>query len=842
MSTYYQERDLHLRERFYQDQRVIFDSLILGLASPQQIQKWTQRQLPNGSKVGEVFHSKTVDYKTFRPLRHGLFCERIFGPVQDLHCYCGKKRPNKDITFCSLCEVEYTKSTLRRRRLGYIQLFAPVAHVWYFKGRPNYSAVLLNKKPRAIEDLVYCSNILFDPQHAGIIPEVHVLPGQWVLGRNKTKSYYPGQTLPVASAFCCDAWQPGQFNSYFAPQLDKGVDQPLWHYASTPPLKPTVPEGNLEFEEDRLASPFTDLLQIHLLSREQVIRNLSTFTGGYALAKLLNRLDLVAQIHLLAAEIRALTPRIRRLSRIWMQLPSNDRRLRKLGQRRLKYMRRFKMLTTFYRTQKNPAWMVLSTIPVLPPDLRPIMVIDEQVMSSDLNRLYQRVLFRNRRMHKAQIFGFENFGLNQRLLQEAVDALFENGKGGALPVLGTNDKPLKSLAERLKGKRGRFRLNLLGKRVDYSGRSVIVVGPTMQLHACGLPREMALVLFLPFLIRRLIERGYAENIVEAKRLINYERFIIWMLLKRIMRELPVLLNRAPTLHRLGIQAFQPRLVAGKAILLHPLVCSAFNADFDGDQMAVHVPLSFHARAEAWKLLWSRNNLLAPATGQPILTPSQDMVLGCYYLTTDGYVKAENEDRTLAPTLSRPQRLGQGLYFADLYDVVHSFSQEHLALFSLVWVKLDPRIQNETTIPAESPVEIQVMVNGGGLFLSSAHQERVTLTASTDQYAFQEAYAQVWHHYVRTTAGRILVNTVVHASEAPLPHHLQRRIKLDLKDANDLKLNDTLAFARKLKDAPLLRDLSWKKLLALYKTPETREKFRAQLQAKIKSKFSGFPLA
>jgi DNA-directed RNA polymerase subunit beta' len=389
------------------------------------------------------------------------------------------------------------------------------------------------------------------------------------------------------------------------------------------------------------------------------------------------------------------------------------------------------------------------------------------------------------------------------------------------------------LAERLKGKRGRFRLNLLGKRVDYSGRSVIVVGPKMQLHACGLPREMALVLFLPFLVRRLIEKGYADNIAQAKSFINYEHLIIWPLLKQIMKELPVLLNRAPTLHRLGIQAFQPRLVAGKAILLHPLVCSAFNADFDGDQMAVHVPLSFHARAEAWKLLWSRNNLLAPATGQPILTPSQDMVLGCYYLTTDGYIKAENEDQTTTGGISRAERFGQGVYFTDLYDVIHAFNHEHIALFSLIWVKMDPRIQSETTTPAEAPLEVQVMVNGGGLFLSSVRQERVTLTVSTEQEAFQQAYIQLWYQYIRTTVGRIFVNNVVYAAEAPLPLHAQRRVKLDLKDAFDLKLNDTLAL--ELKDAPVLRDSSWKKLLALYKTTETRKAFRGKLEEKLKEK-------
>ena len=831
MSTYYQERDLHLRERFYQDQRVVFDSLIIGLASPQQIQKWTQRQLPNGSKYGEVLHSKTVDYKTFRPLRGGLFCERIFGPMSDLTCYCGKKRPNKDITFCPECEVEYTTSAVRRRRLGYIELFSPVTHIWYLKGRPNYSAVLLNKKPKAINNLVYCVDILLDPHYAGILPEIHLAPGQATLGANAAMKYRPGQALPVASAFCCDIWQPARLASYFDPQVQPG-DDPLWYYESIPTTTPPARDP-FALEKDYETIPFSQLLQSILVSREQAIRNLTALTGGHALAKLLNRLDLAAQMRFLAFEIRALDPSIEELSRVWIKLPMHERRLRGLLRRRLKYMRRFKMITTFYRTQKNPAWMVLASIPVLPPDLRPIMVLDEQVMSSDLNRLYQRVLFRNRRMAQSSLLDMTNVGYNQRLLQEAVDALFENGKGGTPVVLGTSDKPLKSLAERLKGKRGRFRLNLLGKRVDYSGRSVIVVGPKMHLHACGLPREMALVLFLPFLVRRLIEKGYAKNIAQAKRFINYEHLFIWPLLKQIMKELPVLLNRAPTLHRLGIQAFQPRLVAGKAILLHPLVCSAFNADFDGDQMAVHVPLSFHARAEAWKLLWSRNNLLAPATGQPILTPSQDMVLGCYYLTTDGYIKAEKEDQAMTPVISRPERVGQGLYFADLYDVVHAFSHEHIALFSLIWVKMSPHIQSETTLPAEAPLEVQVTANGGGLFLSAARQERVVFTGSTDQETFQQAYIQLWHHYVRTTVGRILVNNLVYAAEAPLPLHVQRRVKLDLKDAFDLKLNDTLA--QELKEAPILRDSSWKKLLALYKTPETRKSFRGKLEEKLKEK-------
>jgi DNA-directed RNA polymerase subunit beta' len=836
VSTYYQERDLHLRERFYHDQRVIFDSLILGLASPQQIQKWTQRQLPNGSKYGLVSHSKTIDYKSFRPIAGGLFCERIFGPLHDLTCRCGKKRPSKDITFCPVCEVEYTTSTARRRRLGYIELISPVTHIWYVKGRPNYSAVLLNKKPKTIANLVCCTDILVDPHHAGILPDIYTPFGQEALGKNETNQYRLGQVFPVASPFWGHEWQPGHFASFFTPPQEQAGDQPLWHYDSSllsnrqwlDPL-----DSEKELEKKYLKWFMLESERESPQAREQAVRTLAKLTGGSALAKLLNRLDLVAQMRLLAIEIRALDSELKPFSDIWIRLPLEERRIRRLSRRRLKYIRRFNMITTFYRTQKNPAWMVLSSIPVLPPDLRPIMVMDGQVMSSDLNRLYQRVLFRNQRLKRSTLLNLNLIGYNLGLLQDAVDALFENGKGGTQVVLGTNDKPLKSLAEHLKGKRGRFRLNLLGKRVDYSGRSVIVVGPKMQLHACGLPREMALVLFLPFLVRRLIEKGYAKNIGHAKSFINYEHLVIWPLLRQIMKELPVLLNRAPTLHRLGIQAFQPRLVAGKAILLHPLVCSAFNADFDGDQMAVHVPLSFPARAEAWKLLWSRNNLLAPATGQPILTPSQDMVLGCYYLTTDGYIKAENEDQTITPSISRAERLGQGIYFADLYDVIHAFSHEHIALFSLIWVKMDPGIQNETTTPAEAPLEVQVMVNGGGLFLSSAHQERMTLTVSTEQETFQQAYVQLWYQYIRTTVGRIFVNNVVYAAEAPLPLHAQRRVNLDLKEAYGPKLNERLAL--ELKDAPVLRNSSWKKLLALYKTPETRKSFRGKLEEALNKK-------
>nr|AUJ22927.1 RNA polymerase beta' subunit [Coccomyxa sp. SUA001] len=332
--------------------------------------------------------------------------------------------------------------------------------------------------------------------------------------------------------------------------------------------------------------------------------------------------------------MKELEPEINELVRLPFPRRSELVRLRRLLRRRSRQVRRFKLAKLFAQSKKRPEWMVLLTLPVLPPELRPIVRLDGGVVVvADLNKLYQKVLFRNNRLEALRMVDLNSVGQAKRLLQEAVDGLLDNGKGGAMPISGPNDRPLKSLSDGLKGKRGRFRQNLLGKRVDYSGRSVIVVGPQLKLHECGLPKEMALELFQPFLSRQLKERGIVENINAAKRFMRQDHPILWEILQQLMQQHPVLLNRAPTLHRLGIQAFQPKLVHGRAILLHPLVCTAFNADFDGDQMAVHLPLSFQAQGEAWKLLWSRNNLLSPATGQPILVPSQDMVLGCYYLTT-----------------------------------------------------------------------------------------------------------------------------------------------------------------------------------------------------------------
>ena len=455
-------------------------------------------------------------------------------------------------------------------------------------------------------------------------------------------------------------------------------------------------------------------------------------TGADALRSLLTNLDLQLLDREIRVQLFEVNEEINEFENQNFLFPAEQRQLKSFFSLRAQMLRRLKLVRYFRRTKTRPEWMILSILPVLPPDLRPIIPLDgNQVAVSDLNKLYQKVIFRNNRIKRHQKNTSSNTSdeskYAQRLLQEAVDALIENGKGGANPIRAANDRPLKSLSDMLKGKKGRFRQNLLGKRVDYSGRSVIVVGPQLKIHECGLPKEMAIELFQPFLIRHLIITKVVRTIVSAKRLIQQQDPIIWELLQQILKNHPVLLNRAPTLHRLGIQAFQPKLVNGRAILLHPLVCTAFNADFDGDQMAVHVPLSVQARAEAWKLMWSRNNLLSPATGQPILVPSQDMVLGCYYLTTRNFKSLK----------------GIGFYFTDLSDALKAFNQEKVAVHTPVWVRwLD---SFETGQAIEKPLEIRIDCFGNSTNVYLKYKRNLTKNLT------------IKNQFIRTTIGRILIN-------------------------------------------------------------------------------------
>ena len=526
----------------------------IGLASPDKIREWS---------YGEVTKPETINYRTLKPERDGLYCEKIFGPTKDLECSCGKlKKINNKGKVCDRCGVEVTRSKVRRERMGHIELAAPVSHVWYFKGIPSRMGLVLDMSPRALEEIIY-------------------------------------------------------FASYVV--IDAGD---------------------------------TTLMKKQLLSEREYREKRMEFgtrfhaaMGAEAVQELLNNVDLETEIAELKEELKTAQ-----------------------GQKRTRAIRRLDILDAFRESGNKPGWMVMDVIPVIPPDLRPMVQLEGgRFATSDLNDLYRRVINRNNRLKRLLELNAPRIIVQneKRMLQEAVDALIDNGRRGR-PVTGPGNRPLKSLSHMLKGKQGRFRQNLLGKRVDYSGRSVIVVGPNLKMYQCGLPKEMAIELFKPFVMKELVEREIAGNIKSAKRKIERLDDDIWAVLEEVIREHPVLLNRAPTLHRLGIQAFEPTLVEGRAIRLHPLVCEAYNADFDGDQMAVHVPLSQEAQAEARLLMLAAQNILNPKDGKPVVTPSQDMVLGNYYLT-----------------LEQEGRVGEGMYFKDMNEAMLAYQNGYVHLHSRI---------------------------------------------------------------------------------------------------------------------------------------------------------------
>lgn len=512
-----------------------FDAIQIGLASPEQIREWSR---------GEVKKPETINYRTLKPEKDGLFCEKIFGPIKDWECHCGKyKRVRYKGIVCDRCGVEVTKSKVRRERMGHIELAAPVSHIWYFKGIPSRMGLILDMSPRSLEKVLYfASYVVIDPKETPLIRK---------------------QLLSEKE---------------YREAVDKfGYD-----------------------------------------SFEAAI-------GAEAVKVLLAQIDLES----LALELKE-------------ELKTNT------GQKRVRTIRRLEVVESFRKSTNKPEWMIIDVIPVIPPDLRPMVQLDGgRFATSDLNDLYRRVINRNNRLKKLLSLGAPDIIVRneKRMLQEAVDALIDNGRRGR-PVTGPGNRPLKSLSDMLKGKQGRFRQNLLGKRVDYSGRSVIVVGPELKMYQCGLPKEMALELFKPFVMKNLVEKGIAHNIKSAKRMVERVMPQVWDILEEVIKDHPVMLNRAPTLHRLGIQAFQPILVEGRAIKLHPLVCTAYNADFDGDQMAVHVPLSVEAQAEARFLMLAAHNILKPSDGKPVCVPTQDMVLGSYYLTMERE-GAKGEGRTFS---------------------------------------------------------------------------------------------------------------------------------------------------------------------------------------------------
>ena len=548
------------------DQSVFFDALKISLASPDKIREWSR---------GEVKKPETINYRTLKPERDGLFCERIFGPSKDWECHCGKyKRIRYKGVVCDRCGVEVTKSKVRRERMGHIELAAPVSHIWYFKGIPSRMGLILDMSPRALEKVLYfASYIVLEPGDTGL--------------------QYKQLLTEKEYRDACEKYGANAFRA--------GM-------------------------------------------------------GAEAIKELLCAIDLEKESQELKKALKETT-----------------------GQKRVRIIKRLEVIEAFRKSGNRPEWMILDVIPVLPPDLRPMIQLDGgRFATSDLNDLYRRVINRNNRLKRLLDLGAPNIIVRneKRMLQEAVDALIDNGRRGR-PVTGPGNRALKSLSDMLKGKQGRFRQNLLGKRVDYSGRSVIVVGPSLKIYQCGLPKEMAIELFKPFVMKKLVEDGLAHNIKSAKRMVERLQSEVWDVLEEVIKEHPVMLNRAPTLHRLGIQAFEPVLVEGRAIKLHPLVCTAYNADFDGDQMAVHVPLSVEAQAECRFLLLSPNNLLKPSDGAPVTVPSQDMVLGTYYLT-----------------LEKDGEKGEGSIFKDENEAIMAYYNKYISLHAKIKVRRTKEINGE----------------------------------------------------------------------------------------------------------------------------------------------------
>ncbi|MGM0366586.1 MAG: DNA-directed RNA polymerase subunit beta' [Actinomycetota bacterium] len=607
-----------------------FDAIKIGLASPEKIRSWSN---------GEVKKPETINYRTLKPEKDGLFCERIFGPTKDWECYCGKyKRVRFKGIICERCGVEVTRSNVRRERMGHIELASPVSHIWFFKGVPSRMGYILDLSPKDLEKVLYFDSYIVTSLDKEKIEQEKEKIEE--IKNNAVTEAHELHKLRIEELETNRDEIIGKYENVEDIQELKAVDENIGGMddieAKVEKIKKETGDL-LEEEEDiykdemelieRAHTFFFNLEEKMLVSDEALFKKMQEiykdyFDGGMgaeAVKKLLGNIDCAKE----AEELK--------------EIITNSK-----GQKRNRAIKRLKIISSFIGSENKPEYMVLDILPVIPPDLRPMVQLDGgRFATSDLNDLYRRVINRNNRLKKLLELGAPEIIINneKRMLQEAVDALFDNGRRGRA-VLGAGNRPLKSLSDMLKGKQGRFRQNLLGKRVDYSGRSVIVVNPNLEISQCGLPKEIALELFKPFVMKRLVDEGYAQNIKNAKTMVDKGTNEVWDVLEGVIKNHPVLLNRAPTLHRLGIQAFMPILVEGKAIQIHPLVCPPFNADFDGDQMAVHLPLSNEARTEAIMLMMSSKNLLSPASGEPIVTPTQDMVLGIYYLTSEREGKKE----------------------------------------------------------------------------------------------------------------------------------------------------------------------------------------------------------
>jgi DNA-directed RNA polymerase subunit beta' len=622
----------------------VFDELRIGLATADDIRQWSH---------GEVKKPETINYRTLKPEKDGLFCEKIFGPTRDWECYCGKyKRVRFKGIICERCGVEVTRAKVRRERMGHIELAAPVTHIWYFKGVPSRLGYLLDLAPKDLEKIIYFAAYLItsvneEERHRDLPSLEAEISAERATLEKKRDADIEARAKKLETDLA--ELEAEGAKSDVRRKVREGGEREMRQIRD---------RAQREIDRlDEVLDTFRKLEVKQLISDEVLYRELRDRFGDYfeggmgaeALQTLVKNFDLEAEAESLRETIRT-----------------------GKGQKKLRALKRLKVVASFLNTTNSPGGMILDCVPVIPPDLRPMVQLDGgRFATSDLNDLYRRVINRNNRLKRLIDLGAPEIIVNneKRMLQESVDALFDNGRRGR-PVTGPGNRPLKSLSDLLKGKQGRFRQNLLGKRVDYSGRSVIIVGPQLKLHQCGLPKGMALELFKPFVMKRLVDLSHAQNIKSAKRMVERARPVVWDVLEEVIREHPVLLNRAPTLHRLGIQAFEPQLVEGKAIQIHPLVCTAFNADFDGDQMAVHLPLSAEAQAEARILMLSTNNILKPADGRPVTMPTQDMILGLYHLTA-----------------LRPEGAGAGRVFGSEAEAIMARDLGELHLQSPVTIRL-----------------------------------------------------------------------------------------------------------------------------------------------------------
>nr|YP_009093166.1 RNA polymerase beta [Roundia cardiophora]AIR75839.1 RNA polymerase beta [Roundia cardiophora] len=717
-----------------------FDYIKIKLASPLRILQWSHRKLPNGQFVGEVQKSETINYRTFKPEMDGLFCERIFGPSKSLECACGKyKRVRYEGLICERCGVELTESRVRRHRMGHINLIYPVTHVWYTNSRPNYIALLLeveqcekrldtgwtefayprDNKEKDIKDIteyklsnVGCHTYLASPK--ALLNCKEFLKEKSKAKKSSIVNCYDERIKRIKLASLAYFIAEDEI-AFYGLHWDLQQYRRCREFGFTGyPLKPYSQSRNRRRSTPKYLLRATPN---YLIGAVLIKRELEKLNLDQEIVKTRNFIMLCSKI------LHKEQPfyNFSHWSRKW-----EYQRIYKLRDNSIK---RIRILENLLTTGANPAWMIITILPVIPPALRPMIQLEGgRFATSDLNELYRRIITRNNRLLRLLEIDAPQLIIRneKRMLQEAVDTLIDNGKRGKI-ALSANNRPLKSLSDIIKGKHGRFRQNLLGKRVDYSGRSVIVVGPSLKLNQCGLPYEMAVELFQPFIIRELINQGLASNMKVAKTLLQQNEPIIDPVLEKVLTNHPIFLNRAPTLHRLGIQAFEPIIVQGRAIKLHPLVCSAFNADFDGDQMAVHVPLSLEAQAECYMLMLAPYNFLSPANGEPIIMPSQDMVLGCYYLTVNNISNL----------------LGSKHYFSDLNDVILAYTQNQIELHTSIWIRYKPKINNLSNPLKKIKLKDQSYIE---------YYENIQIRKDKNDKLIVQ--------YLQTTTGRVLLNFTI----------------------------------------------------------------------------------